>query len=100
ASLVRFRPSTARWPHVPIIASERAAGRLKPYFEHLMVPIDPSPSARSLISRALTAPSTCHGVLPRGANPTSLMPGYRLYPRRWVVYVHAHVELTTSHGAT
>ena len=32
---MRFRPSTARWPHTPIIAAQRAAGRLNPYLEHL-----------------------------------------------------------------
>jgi len=32
ASFARLAPSTARWPHVPIIAAERAAGRLNPYF--------------------------------------------------------------------
>ena len=30
-SLPRLRPKAARWPHTPIIATERAGGRLKPY---------------------------------------------------------------------
>ena len=46
---MRFSPSTARWPHTPIIAAERAAGRLNPYLGHLMVPIDPSTIARSKV---------------------------------------------------
>ena len=52
SSLVRFSPSTARWPHTAIIAAERAAGRLNPYLGHLMVPIDPSTIARSLMRRS------------------------------------------------
>jgi hypothetical protein len=57
------------------MAAERTAGRLNPYFAHLMVPMESSTRARLATRRSLTFPVTGQGAFPSGATPTSRTPG-------------------------